>query len=250
MKSFATNFVLFFLIIWLVEAVAMGSPMQDMYELWECFTSYQLRHHLLDSPYILTISFLLALPSLKNKDWMSWNFLTVFFFYCSVFYLCAALGIISYFFPPSLIPFYGLDSLGDMLWKYESVFVVYPCLLILTILKGKCIKLIALILAGNFIAWHLVTYISTSLFSSLSSSFSWTHHLHENADFVTLCLMVFFAINAALLSIILPDMCSRRLSKEEKEWVDHVQEYKRSKKSFVPTIIPDFPPPSAPPSAK
>ncbi len=246
MKSFITNFVLFFLIIWLIEAIAMGSPKQDLYELWECFTSYQLRHHLLDSPYIIALSFFLALPSLKKKDWMSWNFLTVFFFYSLLFYLCAASDMIGFYFPPSLIPHYGLDSLGEKLWEYESVFIVYPCLLLLTLMKVKAWRLLAIILVANFIGWHSVSFLFTWLFSVLSSHASWAYYLHTNADVVALCLMIFFLTNACVLSVTLPRTYKRRLSKEEKEWEEHVQEYRRSKTSFVPTVIPDLPAPTTP----
>ncbi len=217
-----------------------------MYELWECFTSYQLRHHLLDSPYIIALSFFLALPSLKNKDWMSWNFLTVFFIYSLSFYLSAALNLISFYFPPSLLPHYGLDSLGEKIWEYETVFIVYPCLILLTLAKGKARVLLSIILTSHFIAWHLFTYISTLAFSGLSSYFSWAHYLHVNADVVALCMMIFFTINAIILSINLPRTYTRRLSKEEKEWEQHVQEYKKSKKSFVPITIPDLPAPTTP----
>ncbi len=221
----------------------MGSPKQSIAELWECLTSYQLRHHLLDDPYVLVLAFILALPSFWKAAWMSWNVLAVIFFYCSIFFFFAACQKLHYFLPAPLASLYGLDSMSEQLWQYETIFIFYPLLFTISLWCGKSRIALILIIGGSYLIWRTLSDSIAYITTILSPSQSWVADIQEHGDLITLSLMLFLLLNSLFLSISMPRILIRRISKEEQEWIEHVQEYKHQRSSFMPSNIPDLPPP-------
>ncbi len=236
MKRFTLHFILFFLIIWLIEAVVAGSPRQSIPDLWERLSSYQLRHHLLEFPsYALFFALLLALPSLLRKGWMSWNILASASLAACAYLLSAITGMLPFFIAPPMSYIYHAEILGEAIWNYESALLVYPLLCALSLWRSRMPHWVFLIGLANYTGWYIAGAGLTLVFDGVAPS-------RNEMEIYTMGLLAFFLSNAALLSIALPQLHHRNISKEEQEWRQHVQDYQRQKTSFRPMCIPAPPP--------
>ncbi len=240
MRRFIFHFILFFFIIWLIEATLVGSPRQSLPELWESLFSYHLRQHLLQFPsYIVILAFLLASPSLMNQAWMGWNIVGVLTLSMCIFIGMALAGQLHLFLPSPLRDVYNYEIMQEAIWGYESLLFLYPTLLLIAWCLGRAPFTVALIALSNY----LLVYVC-GLLMKLLISYSPDRAAH--LELYALILLIFFTCNASLLAAVLPLVLHRPTSPEELEWEKHVATYKREKISFKPMHIP-LPPLPAPP---
>ncbi len=243
MRKFVLHFIVFFIICWLVEACAAGSPAQTLSELWRRAFSYHLRDNLVEYPYIVIISLLLALPAMGRYAWMGWNMLFATFFVIFILIMGSHAGLIGYLVSYPVSQQAHLQHLKESIHLYESAHYLTIALLIFCGLFAYKRRLTLLIVIINYALWLGLSRICYPLVElPLAKKIPLLAQYPEALGYV---LGLFFIFNSYLLICFFPIRHKWKLySPEELEWIEHQREHHRQKKSFQPMDIPSVPLPA------